>query len=350
MLNLFKMVENLQIYYHSHAPLSLNSGLSQNGTHSFPQLMAQFSFEYTTVDVFADSRFTGNPLAIVRVPNEYGSYLTQERKQLIAREFNFSETVFLHEDPEISSQAKIDIFTTTEELPFAGHPTIGSACYLMSRANHAANADTAQGGTIITKSGQIPIMHYPTTGLTCAQIPHNVRIHQVRVALSDIVECQPDFATYQSQLPPTFPVVSIVKGMTFALIELPDIEMLARVGLGPTILRVDLDKDWAGSFVASYYFVKEERNGNCLALRTRMVHGFLEDPATGSAASTLAAFLSIDANTPNGEHKYQMVQGVEMGRRSEIGLKVRTNAVGDGVEEVTLSGKAVVVTEGKLWC
>jgi PhzF family phenazine biosynthesis protein len=81
-----------------------------------------------------------------------------------------------------------------------------------------------------------------------------------------------------------------------------------------------------------------------------MIHGFLEDPATGSAASTLAAFLSIDANTPNGEHKYQMVQGVEMGRRSEIGLKVRTNAVGDGVEEVTLSGKAVVVTEGKLWC
>jgi predicted PhzF superfamily epimerase YddE/YHI9 len=71
--------------------------------------------------------------------------------------------------------------------------------------------------------------------------------------------------------------------MTFALIELPDIEMLAGVGPGPTILRVDLDKDWAGSFVASYYFVKEERNGNYLALRTRMVHGIIEDPATGSA-------------------------------------------------------------------
>lgn len=305
-------------------------------------------FEFTTLDVFADSRFSGNPLAIVRVPKEYTSYLTTERKQLIAREFNFSETVFLHEDTEISSRAKIDIFTTDEELPFAGHPTIGSACYLMSRVS-VSTTDVPQRGTIITKSGPIPIT-YHSTGLASAQIPHNVHIHRAGVALSDIIELQPVLTAYRSQLSSTFPVVSIVRGMTFVLIELPDLEMLARVGPSSSVLSADLDKDWTGSFVASYFFVKEKRTGNCLALRTRMIHGFMEDPATGSAASTLAVFLSLDAKDPNAEHEYYMVQGVEMGRRSEIGLKVRTNAAGDGVDEVNLSGKSVVITEGKLWC
>jgi len=60
--------------------------------------------------------------------------------------------------------------------------------------------------------------------------------------------------------------------------------------------------------------------------------------------------LSIAAKDPNAEHEYHMVQGVEMGRRSEICLRIRTNTTGDGIDEVTLSGKSVVVTEGKLWC
>lgn len=306
-------------------------------------------FEFTTLDVFADSRFSGNPLAIVRVPKEYTSYLTKERKQLIAREFNLSETVFLHGDEEISSRAKIDIFTTDAELPFAGHPTIGSACYLMSRLSESTT-DPPQRGTINTKSGPIPITYHHSTGLASAQIPHNVHIHRAGVALLDIIELQPVLTPYRSQLSSTFPVVSIVRGMTFVLIELPDLEILTRVGPSSSVLSADLDKDWTGSFVASYFFVKEKRTGNCLALRTRMIHGFMEDPATGSAASTLAAFLSLDAKDPNAEHEYYMVQGVEMGRRSEIGLKVRTNAAGDGVDEVTLSGKSAVITEGKLWC
>ena len=309
--------------------------------------MAQLSFDFTTVDVFSDSRFAGNPLAIVHVPDQYSSLLTQQRKQLIAREFNFSETVFFHaNDAKTTPQATIDIFTTTEELPFAGHPTIGSACYLMSRATDMA----AQRGIIITKSGAISITYDRHTGLSSAQLPHNVHIHSNRASLSDIIQVQPDLVAFKSQLPSTFPVVSIVKGMTFALIELPDIEMLARVGLSTTTLSVDLDDDWSASFVAGYFFVKEKSAGNCLTLRTRMIHGFSEDPATGSAASTLAAFLSIDAKTPNADHEYQIVQGVEMERRSEIGLKVRTNAFGDGVDKVILSGKVVVITEGKLWC
>jgi len=314
-----------------------------------PKTMA-LSFEFVTVDVFSDSRFAGNPLAIVRVPEQYSHFLTQERKQLIAREFNFSETVFMHINAENASQAKIDIFTTTEELPFAGHPTIGSACHLLSRACEVANTNAAQEGTIVTKSGLIPIAFDPAKGLGSAHIPHNVHIHTHGVPLSDIVQLQPNLTAYQSKLPPTFAVVSIVKGMTFALIELPDIEILGRIGPSTTTLSVNLDEDWDESLVASYFFVKEKPLGDYLALRTRMIHGLLEDPATGSAASALSAFLSMLAKAPNANHAYQIVQGVEMGRRSEITLRVRTNAGGDGIDAVILSGKTVLTTEGKLWC
>lgn len=96
--------------------------------------MDHLSLEYITLDVFTDSLLSGNPLAVVRVPMDYLSSLSQARKQLIAQEFNLSETVFMHEPTENGSQVKIDIFTPTTELPFAGHPTIGSACYFIARS------------------------------------------------------------------------------------------------------------------------------------------------------------------------------------------------------------------------
>ena len=76
------------------------------------------ALSFATVDVFTDVRFTGNPLAIVNIPQEIS--LSQETKQKIAREFNFSETVFLHEDDGTGKGRKVDIFTVNEELPFAG--------------------------------------------------------------------------------------------------------------------------------------------------------------------------------------------------------------------------------------
>ncbi|KAF7965054.1 hypothetical protein HWV62_42797 [Athelia sp. TMB] len=304
-------------------------------------------FQYTTLDVFTSRRFSGNPLAIVQVLK--GHNLTQEQKQSIAREFNFSETVFLHVDEEGSdnSQTKIDIFTTTEELPFAGHPTIGSACFFM---NHiAANASASTNGEIITKSGPIPITYDSSTQIATANIPHDVHIHSRSLPSSSLFKCQPRLATNSLQLPAEFPVVSIVRGMTFVLIELPSTEMLEQVQLSADPLAVDLDEGWGESFVGGYFFVKQSQAGNRWELRTRMIDGLLEDPATGSAASTLAAFLAIHSKSPNTDFEIKIKQGIEMGRPSEIGLQVRTNGAGSGVETVTLTGQAVVITEGKLW-
>lgn len=312
---------------------------SHNTMDSDPQ-----SFEFTTLDVFTSTRYSGNPLAVVYVPKEYSSSLAQERKQLIAREFNFSETVFFHEG---NPHPKIDIFTTEEELPLAGHPVIGSIHFLVGRLQGGSLAPLS---TLHTKAGPISITYDTLSSLAHAQIPHNVRIHANRFSLTNPTLGQADLVAQSqtAQLPSSFPVVSIVKGMTFVLIELPDVTALSRVSTTPIHVSTELDEGWASSFVGTYFFVKESRIGNSTTLRTRMIAAGLEDPATGSAASALAAFLSIDAHRPDTDFHYEIVQGVEMGRRSEIGVAVRSNAKGDGIETLTLKGQAVAVSHGTI--
>ena len=112
---------------------------------------------YTQLDVFTSTPFLGNPLAIVHLPST--ASLSQSQKQNIAREFNLTETVFLHE-PSSDGTVMIDIFTTTEEIPFAGHLTVGTGSYLFSQPIHAS------GDTIVlkTKAGDIPVLRsHPTS-------------------------------------------------------------------------------------------------------------------------------------------------------------------------------------------
>ena len=105
---------------------------------------------YATFDVFTQERLEGNPLAIVKVPRD--CVLAQDLKQAIAKEFNYSETVFLHEaENDGSLDRRIDIFTTVSELAFAGHPTIGTICCIGGNAT----AGAAHAFTVMTKAGEI---------------------------------------------------------------------------------------------------------------------------------------------------------------------------------------------------
>lgn len=104
--------------------------------------------EFVTLDVFTAKPYEGNPLAIVRVPS--GRTLSQEQKQIIAREFNLSETTFLHEKAAATEDDEwtVDIFMISKELPFAGHPTVGTACYILGRS---ARERGIQSGTMNAK-------------------------------------------------------------------------------------------------------------------------------------------------------------------------------------------------------
>jgi PhzF family phenazine biosynthesis protein len=151
-------------------------------------------------------------------------------------------------------------------------------------------------------------------------------------------------------------VASPVKGLTFALIELASLQALGRVRLGARAPQevVQRDQDWDAGFVGSlFYVVVEAPRGDdgsgpekVWKIRARMMEGSFEDPATGSAACALTGFLALRQRA---SADFEITQGVEMGRKSDIGVSVTLNEDGKGVERIELSGCSVPVMEGTLY-
>ncbi|KUJ06866.1 Diaminopimelate epimerase-like protein [Mollisia scopiformis] len=300
----------------------------------------QKSLPFTTLDVFTTTPYSGNPLAIVSLPSPCP--LTQAQKQLIAKEFNLSETVFLHPSPDSSATVpewEIDIFTTDEELPFAGHPTVGTASYVLGLAGK-------KKGVLRTKAGRIPVEVVQGVGVR-AEVPFDTHLHGKTLS-GEQRGLSKDASIRKAEL--EAPLFSIVKGMTFQLIQLPSLELLGKVemtGLSPDF-NVVLDEEWKPSFVSRYYYVllDDGKGDGEVRIRSRMVEAKMEDPATGSAACALSAYLAGEWRKGM---KFEIVQGVEMGRRSEIGVEVDVDVKADGgIGGVRLSGCAVAVMEGSL--
>lgn len=281
---------------------------------------------FTTLDVFTSTPYAGNPLAIVHVPTSLRESLSQDQKLKIAKEFNLSETVFLHETPDDAEVVPIDIFTIVSEIPFAGHPTIGTAYHLLSsRQRPNLKALLTKAGRIEIEAGEV----IEIEGVE-ADIPHNVHIHS---------------ATAQSSFIDTpSPIVSIVKGMNFIIVELPDIATLAKVNQPISAAVSKLDPDWDNGLIGTYYYVKPALAHNIQQLRTRMfVYGF-EDPATGSAACALSSYLALK----DGTKFFQITQGVEMGRESNIGVEVTKTDDEKEIQKVVLTGVATEVMTGTI--
>jgi PhzF family phenazine biosynthesis protein len=301
---------------------------------------------FVTLDVFTKTRYRGNPLAVITIPADSNSPKpTQEQKQTIAREFNLSETVFIHEaSPDADSDVTrrvIDIFTTDTEIPFAGHPTIGAAVTLIPKGVD----------TVITKAGPIALTQ-TRPGYIQAAIPHNVRCH--RKTLADLSAPAPgqissDPAIRDCEL--AAPLFSIVNGMTFALIKLPDLNHLGRVQTCGVSLPLDdvLDDGWRNGLLCKYYYVvngqREEDGVTIYSIRSRMMEAAMEDPATGSAASALSSYLSLQqASLGDCAFRYKIDQGVEMGRESNIVVDVDVKE--SKIATVKLSGTATPVMRG----
>ena len=289
---------------------------------------------FTTLDAFTTNRYLGNPVAIIEVPASEKLNLSQTQKLAIAKEFNLSEIVFLHlPAPEASyEEVNIDIFTSQAEVPFAGHPTIGSSHYLL----HTLGKDTK---AVITKAGRIPISVDPQTKHVKAVIPQSFHIHQ---------------KTYRSELNHLDnPVTSIVKGMSFIFVVLPDLETLAKASQNlnaETYNPSTLDAGWQVGLVGTMYVVPQGidefgRKG----YRTRMF-GRFEDPGTGSASSALGCWLSLQEKKEAGKgpFRYAFMQGVEMGKKNDISVEVTRNEAGTSIEKVLLAGPAVEVMKGTL--
>ena len=246
-------------------------------------MLSEKRLDFVTFDVFTQTPFKGNPLAIVKVP--VGFSLSKSQKQAIAREFNFSETVFLHQgEHEASRERKIDIFTTTEELPFAGHPTIGTICSIATNTG----PDLVEEMTLLTKAGPILSKYDHRSFSATASIPHNVHIHHDHLVRSRVELFSPSaenrpcddlldlWPSDPSGLPLTFPVVSVVKGMTFILIGFPEGGgQLQKLQVGRQLAyakTLSLDKEWQPSFIAPYFYeILSEQEDKTLRTRARMI-------------------------------------------------------------------------------
>jgi PhzF family phenazine biosynthesis protein len=284
---------------------------------------------FTTLDVFTGTRYRGNPLSIIRVPASHKSSLSQTRKQEIGTEFNLSEIVFLHEksSPE-SDEVAIDIFTSKAEVPFAGHPTIGTANYLFQNGQGVKS--------LLTKAGRIGIEYDKKKGMATLSLPQDFHVHS---------------KTWENSLGDAKgELISIVKGMSFLLVQCRDLETLEREATKTLVADTFgsmhfLDDGWQEGLIGTYYYVVLQESDEKVKIRSRMF-GTREDPATGSAGSGFACWFALKMKSR--ECRFDITQGVEMGRQSEISVKIRKTEDEKGVEEVLLSGSAVKVMEGSI--
>ncbi|KAJ6256981.1 hypothetical protein Dda_7864 [Drechslerella dactyloides] len=308
---------------------------------------------YTTLDVFTTTPMTsGNPLAVVAVPP--GTSLSKTQEHLIAREFNYSETIFIYTDTASEARPRIAIWTTDQELPFAGHPTVGAAWYLARTGGERYS----RAFEVEVPAGVIGVSH-GVDGRMKVDVPTKVYLWTTKLSITRAREvvglpagADVDVDVFGGSCKDGVPVISLVDGLAFALVEVASLDVLASLSPGGKSLQIDAARDLGAassteSFIGTYCYVVTggDAAGGSMSVRTRMFYdGDKEDPATGSAACALASYLAL---ARGGEGlRVEVTQGVEMQRRSEIGVGV---TVGGGVvKKVVLEGAAVKVMEGVL--
>jgi trans-2,3-dihydro-3-hydroxyanthranilate isomerase len=294
-------------------------------------------YRYFICDVFTEVRFGGNPLAVL--PDAAG--LSDGQMQQIAREFNFSETAFVL-PPESGHTRRVRIFTPTQEVPFAGHPNIGTAFTL---ANSGELGDFGASTQVIfeEKAGLVAIALQRRAGgsIWCeleAPEPLSIGEPTPPELVAGAVSLSADDIVTRTHAPRTVSV-----GLPFTMAELVD-----RAALGRARIR------WEGfdALVAAgihpdiHLYV---RSGDAFDLRARLfapLDGVPEDPATGSANCALAGLLAHHDPAPDTSLRWRIAQGVEMGRPSVLDARAEKRA--GRVIGTFIGGCAARVAEGLL--
>jgi len=296
-------------------------------------------YRFVTADVFTDRTFGGNPLAVL--PDAGG--LADGQMQAIAREFNLSETVFVLPPDEPAHTRKLRIFTPAQEVPFAGHPTVGSALVLAA----IGALDLAGETTRITfeeRAGPVPVTIRSAGGravfaqLTAPQAPE-VRPAPEPAALAAMLSLAPADLRTAAGLPE---IASC--GLPFLIVELRDAAALARARLDHAIWRELL----AGASTKEVYLVTRDAGADA-DFQVRMfapAAGVAEDPGTGSAAAALGGWLGLREAPADGTQRYVIAQGIEMGRPSRLEIEIEKRA--GQVTAVRVGGGAVLVSEGTI--
>ena len=181
-------------------------------------------------------------------------------------------------------------------------------------------------------------------GVARAGIPHNFHHHQAKVSEEEVWALHPALKK-AGRKPKAVDVVSPVKGMNFLCIELADLETLGLLDTSGPETEFPLDADWDVGLRGSFLYVVISADDDVVKIQARMIQASLEDPATGSASCGLSALLAMRLKLAR-TTKFEITQGVEMGRQSDIGVKLTLKESMDAVDAIELSGSAVKVMEG----
>jgi trans-2,3-dihydro-3-hydroxyanthranilate isomerase len=293
------------------------------------------SYEFVQLDVFTRTPLTGNPLAIFTDARG----LSDQEMQALAREMNLSETTFiLPRDPEAEAKdgTRVRIFTVGEELPFAGHPTLGTALYLYSTGS---NPDEI---VLDLNIGKIAVRFRPDSKTRSNSVDGEVfgEMRQrdpefgqtlPREKVADVLRGDLD------QIALNWPSQVVSTGLPFAIVPIRDAQILSN--MQPDLVRMgDLLSGTGAKFC--YFIAPEGRQGE---MRARMFFDLGEDPATGSAAGCAASWM-VRHGVAKSDEQVLIHQGVEAGRPSEI--FVRATREGESVTYVRVGGYAAHVLRG----
>jgi trans-2,3-dihydro-3-hydroxyanthranilate isomerase len=291
-------------------------------------------YRYFICDVFTDTRFGGNQLAVL--PEAGG--LSDRQMQQIAREFNFSESTFVF-PAEAGHTRKVRIFTPTTEVPFAGHPNVGTA-FALANAGEFGPIEESITVTFEEKAGLVPVSIQKRDGLIWCELSAPQRLSLGKAFSAEMLAAAVSLAAGDVVTRTHPPQIASV-GLPFLMAEIKDraaleraranmagVEAIAAEGVMPDIHLYTLSADE-------------------FDIRARMfapLDGVPEDPATGSANCALAALLTHHKAERDGSFQWRIAQGVEMGRPST--LEARTEKRDGEVVGVWIGGASVLVSEG----
>ncbi|HSQ18386.1 MAG TPA: PhzF family phenazine biosynthesis protein [Anaerolineales bacterium] len=289
--------------------------------------MAKLNFHI--VDVFAETKYAGNQLAVFRGAGE----LSGVEMQRIAREINFSETTFILSDEPNKGGFEVRIFTPREEVPFAGHPTLGTTHII----NQAILGGRANEVVLNLKVGQIPVRFSPDGYCWMKQIqPVFGPTHEAGI-LADVLGLN------VHDLDERFPVEEVSTGLPFFIVPLKTIAALrqAKVDQGKYF---ELIKNTLAKGILIFCPETHEA-GNDLSVRVFVdYYGVPEDPATGSGNGCLAGYLVKQRYFGQERINIRSEQGYEIGRPSLLLLKAEGSG---GKIDIAVGGKCVVVAKGE---
>ncbi len=295
--------------------------------------MSARKYRFVTCDVFTDRRFGGNQLAVLLDARG----LSDAEMQRIANEFNFSETTFVLPPADARRAAQVRIFTPVQELPFAGHPTVGTAYALATLGVVPANV---QDIVLEEKVGPVPVRidrdgaRVTCCTLSAAQMPKLLPPAPPRATLAAMLALDPSDIADGAE--------GWSCGVPFLVVPLKSLDAMARIRPdNGAILRALADHP-----AKAVYPVTQEAK-DVWRVRSFVPHmGVAEDPATGSAAASFAGWIHARSPGGDGTLRLRLNQGIEMGRASELALEL--DRKGGAVTAVRVGGASVLVSEGTI--